>query len=75
MVLHHPLAILNRISPVKYFYTFFALALVARVASDIFEAHRWSIHREEIFPYRHLFEFIPLYSTSILVVEWGLLLT
>ncbi|WP_413612936.1 hypothetical protein [Bdellovibrio sp. HCB-110] len=74
MVSRHLLVILNRVSPLKLFYHFFGLALVARVVSDIFEVHRWSIHLGEIFPYRHLFEFIPLYSTSLLVVEWGLLL-
>lgn len=74
MVLRHPLAILNRISPLKFFYSFFAMALVARVLSDVFEVHRWSIHQGNLFPYRHLLESIPLYSTSILVLEWGLLL-
>lgn len=55
------------------FYMFLGGAVLLRLMDDIL-LNRWGIHRGEIFPYRHL-EFIPLYGSAGLLLEWALALT
>lgn len=54
----------------NYFYNVLALAILARIYSDIFVLHRWQIHTGELFPYRQGLLFLPLLPPVFLILEW-----
>lgn len=55
----------------RLFYTFLALALLARLFDDMFVLHRWGIHSGDLFPYRRGgVTSLPLYPQWLLAIEW-----
>ena len=65
--------ILKKINPLSAFYALFSLAILSRVYCDI-KLNRLGIHQGDIFPDRKML-FIPLYSSTGLIIEWLLAVT
>jgi len=55
-------------SQLRWFYRLTGAALAARLWTDE-QSGIWRVHTGELFPWRHL-PGIPLYSTSVLLIEW-----